>query len=131
MRFMTLSAFAGSWLLLTPAIWPQRPASAVIAAIVGFVTMCLSPVATAWRPGRLVIAAGGLVLGLSNLFAFDSIGIAANNAVVGLCLLCAGLGPAPRSRYALAQTTDLPRELVATKLAAPTVSMVAADRSAA
>jgi hypothetical protein len=130
MRFMILSAFAGSWLLLTPAVWPQRPASAVISVVVGFVTMCLSPVATAWRPGRLVIAAGGMVLGLANFFAFDSVGIAANNAVVGLCLLCAGLGPSPRSTITRAtQATDLPRPAAA----APTVEVPAltVDRPAA
>ena len=50
MRFMTLSALAGSWLFMAPAVWAQRPASAVTAAVIGFATMVLSP--SGWSGSR-------------------------------------------------------------------------------
>ncbi len=99
MRFMTLSALASTWLLLSPAIWDYRPANAILAAAVGLLTLALSPMGIVWAPARRAIAWSGLLLGLSSFAFHDGIGLAANHAVVGLCLLFAGLGPAPRSSW--------------------------------
>lgn len=102
MRFMTLSALAGSWLFLAPAMWAHRPEKAILGAAIGWLVMVLSPMGVGWAPARKGIVAGGLILGLSNFAFYDGLGILASDAVAGLCLLFAGLGPAPRATFVAA-----------------------------
>jgi hypothetical protein len=98
MRFMTLSALASSWLVISPALWAHRPAKAIAAVAVGVFAMLMSPLGVAWTPARRWIAAAGALLALSNFVLFDNLGVLASHSTVGLMLVFAGLAPQPKAQ---------------------------------
>jgi hypothetical protein len=113
MKFMTLSAFTGSWLLIGTAMWAHRPAKAILAAAVGVLAMTLSPIGVFWSPARRIVALSGAVLVVSNFVLFDGLAILASHAAAGVVLLFAGLSievrcyPAGASLAAAAPSTEV------------------------
>jgi hypothetical protein len=116
MKFMALSALASTWLLVSSAMWPHRPAKAILAAGVGVITMLLSPVGVFWTPARRGIAVLGGVVALSNFVFFDGIGVLASHASAGVLLLFAGLSIEPRTYAPSASNVEL---VPASAVAAP------------
>jgi hypothetical protein len=108
MKYMALSAFTGSWLLIGAAMWPHRPVKAILAAVVGVVAMVLSPIGVAWTPARRIIGISGAILAVSNFVVFDGLGVLASHTAAGVLLLFAGLSIEARCYPAGASIVELP-----------------------
>jgi hypothetical protein len=93
MRYLILSAFAGSWLFVSPLLWTQRPVKAVLGAVVGLLAMALSPLGAIWSPARRAVAVSGMALALSNFIFFDGVGTVAAQMTASILFIIAGLAP--------------------------------------
>jgi hypothetical protein len=96
MLFNCLSATVGFWLLATPALWPENPGRAVLAAIAGLVVIVTSVMGIAMPRARFVTAVVGATLAFSNFFLAGEMGALVDFAVSGLALIVGGLAPEPR-----------------------------------
>ena len=95
MFFSLLGSLTGMWLIFTPLLWPENVGRAALAGAAGLVAIGFGALGIASPRARLVVAATGLALGLSNFVLSGGLGAMASFAVSGLGLIAAGLGPTP------------------------------------
>ena len=91
-----LSATVGAWLILCPFMGLETGPRAILATLVGWAAVLLSPLGI-WRPGaRWAVAAMGTALGLFTLAVPPStLGSLVNWATSAVLLAIAGVMPTP------------------------------------
>jgi hypothetical protein len=112
MLFNCLSASTGMWLLMTPLLWPDQPARAIVAGLAGLAVMVLAPMGVAAPRLNRGIAWLGGALGLLNFFLPGDIGSMANFATSGFLLILGGMAPMPRVALPMAAALPATREVV-------------------
>lgn len=96
MLFNALSAVTGMWLMMTPLLWPDQPARAVVAGLAGLAVVVLAPLGVGLPRLNRGIAWLGGALGLLNFFLPGDMGSMANFATSGFLLILGGMAPMPR-----------------------------------
>lgn len=96
MPALLLSAAVGCWLFCTPLLFPDDPARAILAGVVGLAVLPLSALSVLVPRARAGIVAGGAVLALVNFVLPGDVGAIANFATSGWLLMFGGIAAPPR-----------------------------------
>ena len=95
MLWSVLGGMTAIWLMFTPALWPEAPLHAWLAAGVGVAALAVTALGVPSRRIRKSMAWLGLFLGLVNFGLGGPLGLIASYAVSAIFLVAAGMSPTP------------------------------------